>query len=165
MRCLLALLAILLPLAQGKGEIPSLAASKQAPLGATVAESFDLGQVRLLDGPFKVAMEADQGYMLSLDPDRLLYTFRLNAGLHSSAKPLGGWEDPNVGLRGHFLGHYMSALALMYQSTGDVRYKERAEHIVEVLAECQKAIGTGYVSAFPATAFDTLESYEKVLAE
>jgi len=157
MRCLLALIAVLLPLAEGRGEVAS-SASKQAPLGATEAESFDLGQVRLLDGPFKVAMEADQGYILSLDPDRLLHTFRLTAGLPSSAKPLGGWEEPNVGLRGHFLGHYLSACAEMYQSSGDVRYKERAEHVVEVLAECQKAIGTGYVSAFPATDFDTLES-------
>lgn len=154
---ILALTALFLPLAKGKGEV-LLPASKQAPLGETIVESFDLGHIRLLDGPFKAAMEADQGYILSLDPDRLLYTFRLTAGLPSTAQPLGGWEKPKCGLRGHFLGHYLTACAEMYQSTGDVRYKERAEHVVQVLAECQKVIGTGYVSAFPATVFDTLES-------
>ena len=53
-------------------------------------------------------MELDRQYLLSLDPDRLLHTFRLNAGLPSSAKPLGGWEEPKCELRGHFVGHYLS---------------------------------------------------------
>ena len=33
------------------------------------AQPFDLSQVRLLDGPFKVAQDADAKYMLSLDLD------------------------------------------------------------------------------------------------
>ena len=56
--------------------------------------AFPLEDVRLLDGPFKHAMELDRQYLLSLDVDRLLHTFRVNAGLPSSAKPLGGWEEP-----------------------------------------------------------------------
>ena len=46
-------------------------------------------------------------YLLSLDPNRLLHNFRINAGLPSAAKPLAGWEAPDVGIRGHFTGHYM----------------------------------------------------------
>jgi hypothetical protein len=122
------------------------------------AEAFPLPDVRLLDGDFKRAMDLDGQYILSLDPDRLLHTFRVTAGLPSDAKPLGGWEAPGCGLRGHFTGHYLSACALMYESTGDARYRERCERVVAALAECQKAMGTGYVSAFPATAFDTLEA-------
>jgi DUF1680 family protein len=49
----------------------------------------------------------------------------------------------------------------MYESTGDERFRERANQIVTGLAECQKALGTGYLSAFPATAFDTLETKYK----
>ena len=42
----------------------------QVPLAAA---PFSLTQVRLLDGPFKQAMERDLKYMLSLDNDRLLH--------------------------------------------------------------------------------------------
>ena len=31
-------------------------------------------------------------YLKSLEPDRLLHNFRVNAGLPSSAKPLEGWD-------------------------------------------------------------------------
>ena len=51
------------------------------------AEPFRLEDVRLLDGPFRHAMELDRKYLLSLDPDRLLHVFRINAGLPSTAKP------------------------------------------------------------------------------
>ena len=42
---------------------------------------FPMKQVRLGDGPCKVAMEADRQYLHSLPPDRLLHTFRINAGI------------------------------------------------------------------------------------
>src|SRR4029077_16954341 len=45
------------------------------------AAPFPLQQVRLLDGPFKQARLLDEHYLLSLDPDRLLHNFRVNAGL------------------------------------------------------------------------------------
>jgi hypothetical protein len=123
-----------------------------------LAEPFDLSQVRLGDGIFKTNEELDQKYILSLDPDRLLHTFRINAGLPSTAQPLGGWEAPMCGLRGHFMGHYLSACAEMYAATGDKRFLERGTYLVTELGKCQDAIGTGYLSAFPATAFDTLEA-------
>ena len=85
------------------------------------AQPFPLSDVRLLDGPFRDAMLRDQKYLLSLDPDRLLRKFRMNVGLPSTAKPYGGWESPNTELRGHTLGHYLSACSLMYASTGDAR--------------------------------------------
>src|SRR5690348_6081607 len=55
---------------------------------------FPLKQVRLGEGPCKAAMEADRQYLRSLPTDRLLHTFRVNAGIGSSAQPLGGWEAP-----------------------------------------------------------------------
>src|SRR5262249_14707342 len=106
--------------------------------------AFALGDVRLLDGPFKHAMELDRDYLLALDVDRLLHNFRLNAGLPSTAQPLGGWEEPKGELRGHFVGHYLSGCALMYASTGDKRLKEKGDAVVAGLAECQKKLGTGY---------------------
>ena len=107
-------------------------------------------------------MDLDQAYLLSLDVDRLLHTFRLNAGLASSAQPLGGWEEPKCELRGHFVGHYLSACALMYASTGDERLKGNA--VVKGLAECQAKLGSGYLSAFPETFFDRVEARQQVWA-
>src|SRR5215813_2594309 len=71
------------------------------------AEPFSMREVRLLDGPFREAMLRDQKYLLGLDNDRLLHMFRLTAGLRSTAKPYGGWEAPDVQLRGHSMGHFL----------------------------------------------------------
>ena len=84
--------------------------SPVTPVVRFKALPFPLQDVRLLDGPFRDAMVRDQQYLLELDPDRLLHNFRVNAGLPSTAKPLGGWEAPDVELRGHTVGHYLSAL-------------------------------------------------------
>ncbi len=133
------------------------------------ARPFDLSEVRLLDGPFRRAMRLDEKYLLSLDPDRLLLDFRVNAGLPASAEPLGGWEAPDVELRGHSVGHYLSALALMYASTGDAVLKRRAESMVAELAKVQAALPSkgahpGYLSAFPESFFDRVEKRERVWA-
>ena len=103
-------------------------------------------------------------YLLALDVDRLLHTFRLNAGLPSSARPLGGWEEPKVELRGHFTGHYLSACALMFASTGDARFKDKGDQVVTGLAECQRKLGTGYLSAFPEEFIDRVERSKRVWA-
>jgi DUF1680 family protein len=131
--------------------------------------SFDLREVRLLAGPFRDAMLRDQQYLLSLDADRLLHNFRVTAGLPSSAKPLGGWEAPDVELRGHSVGHYLSALALMYASTGDARFRTRADAMVVELAKVQQAMPSrgfheGYLSAYPEELIDRVETRQRVWA-
>ena len=128
------------------------------------AYAFDLGQVRLLDGPLARARDLNQKYMRSLDPDRLLHTFRLNAGLPSTAAPLGGWEEPKGELRGHFAGHYLTACALMYDSEGDTVLRDNGARVVAGMAECQKKLGGGYLSAYPETFFDRVEKQQQVWA-
>ena len=126
---------------------------------------FPLKQVRLGDGPCKIAMEADRKYLLSLPADRLLHTFRVNAGIASSAEPLGGWEKPDCELRGHYAGgHYLSACALMYASTGDEELKKNAGLVVSGLGQCQTALKSGYLSAFPVEFFDRLRERQEVWA-
>jgi DUF1680 family protein len=128
------------------------------------AEAFDLRQVRLLDGPFKHAEQLDLQYLLSLDPDRLLHNFRLTAGLPSTAQPLGGWEEPKCEVRGHFVGHYLSACALMYASTGDERLKAKGAAVVAGLDECQAKFPSGYLSAYPESLIDRVEVRQPVWA-
>jgi DUF1680 family protein len=126
---------------------------------------FPLKQVRLGDGPCKVAMEADRQYLRSLPPDRLLHTFRINAAMASSAEPLGGWEKPDCELRGHYAGgHYLSACALMYASVGDEDLKNNANTVVGELGKCQNALKSGYLSAFPIEFFDRLRERQAVWA-
>lgn len=126
---------------------------------------FPMRQVRMGEGPCKIAMEADRQYLHSLPPDRLLHTFRINAGIPSSAQPLGGWEAPDCELRGHFTGgHYLSACALMHASTGDEDLKKNADTVVAELAKCQTALKSGYLSAFPVEFFDRLRNRERVWA-
>lgn len=122
---------------------------KVAPVAAMGAEPFALEEVRLFDGPFRHAMLLDQAYLLSLDPDRLLHSFRLNAGLPSVAKPYGGWMTPGHTGCAEFVGHYMSACALMYASTGDATLRQRVGEVVTGLAQCQEKLGTGYLHTKP----------------
>ena len=58
---------------------------------------FPLQDVRLLPSAFKDAMNEDAKYLLSLEPDRFLHRFRVNAGLNPKAPIYGGW-----GKRGSF---------------------------------------------------------------
>jgi DUF1680 family protein len=108
-------------------------------------------------------MEADRRYLKSLPADRLLHTFRVNASLPSSAQPLGGWEAPDCELRGHYAGgHYLSAVALMYATTGDDEMKTLGNNMVSELAKCQDK--SGYLSAFPLEFFDRLRNRTPVWA-
>lgn len=119
---------------------------KEAP---TKVQPFPMTAVRLTPGPFHDAQEWNRGVLRRLPVDRLVHNFRVNAGLSSSAEPLGGWEKPDCELRGHFTGHFLSACALMYASTGDQAIKAKGDAIVADLAKCQARLAGGYLSAFP----------------
>ncbi|MDA3878988.1 MAG: glycoside hydrolase family 127 protein [Prolixibacteraceae bacterium] len=108
---------------------------------------FDLSQVKLLDGPFKHATELNEDILLAYEPDRFLAKFRSEAGLEPKAEHYHGWEDNTIA--GHSLGHYLTAICLMYESTGNEEFKKRANYIVDELYECQQADGDGYIGAFP----------------
>jgi DUF1680 family protein len=133
--------------------------------GAPRAVPFPMQNVRLLPGSFAAAAEANRRYLKTLPLDRLLHTFRLTAGLPSSAEPLGDWEKPDCELRGHFAGgHYLSACALAYGSSGDEELKRSADRMVAELAKCQAQHKNGYLSAFPQELFDRLRDGVNVWA-
>lgn len=129
-------------------------------------EPFPLGAVRLSKGIFHTQADINAKYLESLDVDRLLHTFRLTAGLPTTAKPYGGWELPDCELRGHFAGgHYLSAVALAYAGSGNAELKNRGDALVAGLAACQKKMANnGYLSAYPATLFEKLAAGQPVWA-
>jgi uncharacterized protein len=126
---------------------------------------FALNDVTLEPGPLKDARDWNRAYLMRLANDRLLHNFRLTAGLPSNAEPLGGWETPKTELRGHFVGHYLSACSLLVAATGDAAVKAKADELVAGIAECQAKLNSnGYVSAFPVELFDRLDKRERVWA-
>jgi uncharacterized protein len=125
---------------------------------------FPMTAVKLRPSIYLEVQNSNLGYLKRLDAERLLHNFRINAGLPSNARPLGGWEKPDCELRGHFVGHYLSACALMYSSTGDVELKRKGDLLVAELAKCQSKLGGSYLSAFPLSYFDRLNARTKVWA-
>ena len=117
------------------------------PVITVKAYAFNLKDVKLLNGPFKHAMSMDSTYLISLKPDRLLHRFHKFAGLPTKDSVYRGWESD--GLSGHTLGHYLSAAAMMYVTTGNAEFKSRVNYIVDELEKCQQARKTGYVGAIP----------------
>lgn len=107
------------------------------------AKPLPLTDVRLLASDYATAVEVNIAYLLSLSPDRFLHNFRKYAGLEPKAPIYGGWEADTIA--GHTLGHYMSALVLAWQQTGNPECRSRADYIVEELALCQSKRGDGYV--------------------
>ena len=116
-------------------------------LTASAADRFPLADVRLGAGPFLDAQNRNLHYLMSLDPDKLLAPFQREAGLPLKEPSYGNWESS--GLDGHMGGHYLSALALMYASTGDAQVKQRLDYFVDELKKCQQANGNGYIGGIP----------------
>eukprot|EP01006_Ploeotia_vitrea_P040519 TRINITY_DN66429_c5_g1_i2.p1 TRINITY_DN66429_c5_g1~~TRINITY_DN66429_c5_g1_i2.p1 ORF type:complete len:658 (+),score=44.82 TRINITY_DN66429_c5_g1_i2:56-2029(+) len=132
-----------------------------------ILNAVNLSDTRLLEGTWQYKQQRTSlECMLSLEPDRLLYNFRHQAGLPQApgAKPYGGWEAPTCQLRGHFVGHYMSATSFMYASTGNETVKNNMDYLVRELSKCQQKMGTGFLAAFPVSFFDKLEHHIYVWA-
>ncbi|MGY6520105.1 MAG: beta-L-arabinofuranosidase domain-containing protein [Mongoliitalea sp.] len=114
---------------------------------SSAVEFFPLNRITLLESPFKQAMEVNKQYMLAMEVDRLLAPFMKEAGIPWSAENYGNWESG--GLDGHIGGHYLSALAMMFASTGDPDIESRLDYMLEQLQIAQEANGSGYLSGVP----------------
>ncbi|WP_129776493.1 glycoside hydrolase family 127 protein [Peristeroidobacter soli] len=136
-----------------------LMASLAVDAATPAVQTFGLGDVELLDSPFKQAMERNAGYLLSLDADRLLHNTRKYAGLKPKGELYGGWESQ--GIAGHTLGHYLTALSQQYASTHDPRFKKRLDYIISEMAEAQRAYGDGYIGALPELELKTMRGFKQ----
>jgi len=95
-----------------------LPAGGAAPAAGPFLEEVPLRDVRLDhdgDAAYGRAQRTNLEYLLLLDPDRLVWSFRTQAGLPAPGEPYGGWEGPDVELRGHFVGKH-SLLPLLSSS-------------------------------------------------
>ena len=108
---------------------------------------FPLENIKLSNSIFSNATDTNKKYLLDMNADRLLAPYLKEAGLQPKAENYPNWE--NTGLDGHIGGHYISALALMYASTGDLAIKKKLDYMIDELEICQNASGNGYLSGVP----------------
>jgi hypothetical protein len=125
-------------------------------------QMVDAAHVRLLSGsPFYDRQELHRkGALAQLDTDKLLYEYRNFAKVPQAngvTAGYGGWDSGSGFLRGHMLGHYLSAASRMAAATGDTSFTTKVNYVVGELAKCQAALGNGYLAAFPTAVFDWVE--------
>jgi DUF1680 family protein len=108
---------------------------------------FPLENIKLSNSIFSNATDTNKKYLLDMNADRLLAPYLKEAGLQPKAENYPNWE--NTGLDGHIGGHYVSALALMYASTGDLAIKKKLDYMIDELEICQNESGNGYLCGVP----------------
>lgn len=117
-------------------------------------KSFPMGDVRIGDIYEHNAFQKEINYLKKLDADRLLRGYCDIGGVAAEAPLYGGWESTDI--KGHTLGHYLTAVSQGYAMSGDAELKSIADHIVDVLEKCQSA--SGYLAAIPESHFDKIET-------
>ena len=125
------------------------------------------GNVRMLPGLFQRRMKLNEDYLMELDPGCLLQNFYIEAGIippggqvinePEKAKMHWGWEAPSCQLRGHFLGHWLSAAAALCAGGDKPELKARIGFIVDELAKCQELNGGEWVGSIPEKYFAMLK--------
>ncbi|WP_339651048.1 beta-L-arabinofuranosidase domain-containing protein [uncultured Salegentibacter sp.] len=117
-------------------------------------EAFGLNQVSLnpdVNGDDSKFIENRDKFVLTLaetNPDSFLYMFRNAFGQEQpeGAEPLGVWDSQETKLRGHATGHYLTAIAQAYASTGydeslKDNFAEKMEYMVNTLYELSQLSG------------------------
>lgn len=107
--------------------------------------------VQLLEGLFQTSQHTGERYLLSLDIDRFLAPCYEAHGLTPRKERYAGWEARSIS--GHSLGHFMSALAVTYQATGNATLKQTLDYAVSELAAIQQTTGSGYIGGLSEKAF------------
>ncbi|RKR05014.1 Ig-like protein group 4 [Flavobacterium sp. 90] len=128
--------------------------AKEAATPERKLEAFKLEQVVLnsdADGHETKFVENRDKFLSTLattDPDSFLYMFRNAFGQQQpkEAEPLGVWDTQETKLRGHATGHYLTAIAQAYASTGydkalQANFANKMEYMVNTLYQLSQLSG------------------------
>ncbi len=128
-------------------------------------------QAVIMDSELLRREKWNEEYLKSLNSDNLLLNYQLEAGRAPGVsygvtpkKIHGGWESPMCQLRGHFLGHWLSAAAMRYYETGNREIKAKADTIIEELFLCQQDNGGEWVAPIPEKYLDWIARGKAVWA-
>jgi len=135
-------------------------------------QALKVSEVRLTNGLFKERENVNRDYLMELDNRALLQNFYLEAGimlpgLQQIPNPEEvyvhwGWESPSCQLRGHFLGHWMSAAAHLAASNKDRELEAKLYTIIDELKVCQEANGGQWIGSIPEKYFRRLETNDYI---
>ena len=135
-------------------------------------QALKVSEARLTSGLFKERETINREYLMELDNRALLQNFYLEAGillpgLQQVPDPEDcylhwGWEAPSCQLRGHFLGHWMSAAARLAVANKDRELEAKLFTIVDELKVCQEANGGQWIGSIPEKYFKRLENNEYI---
>jgi DUF1680 family protein len=147
--------------------VPAQSESGSTTYSKNLLAENGMDNVEITDEYLSNAGDKEIKYLLSFDTDRLLVEFRKQAGLDTKgAKNYGGWErgyGEGNRFTGHFVGHYISAIAEAQHSTiaTAAEKKELATKLTAMvtgLREAQEAYAAkdpsnaGFLPAFKADA-------------
>lgn len=137
-----------------------MAGEKQNKNNTASLAELSPDKVAVYDERLKQHESDNREYLMELTTRNLLYNYELEAAItHDANIPKdihGGWESPTCQLRGHFLGHWLSAAAMHYAQTGDRELKAKADVIVDRLAACQEANGGQWAASIPEKYLDRI---------
>lgn len=135
-------------------------------------KQINFEKVRLMPGLFNERAEVNRAYLMELSKQGLLQNFYIEAGIvmpglqvvedPSKAELHWGWEAPICQLRGHFLGHWLSAASMLVMTNKDRELKAKLEIIIDELDRCQKLNGGKWIGSIPEKYFKKLENNEYV---
>ncbi len=109
--------------------------------------------VRIFEGDLIRREMRNKQYLMSLENWQLLRSFQFEAGRvtgrGNNKEALDGWEDLSCQLRGHFLGHWLSAAAFVYEEKEDLELYAKTSAILDELKECQIDNGGEWACSIP----------------
>ena len=136
-------------------------------VGMVMLEGFSLEKIHLMPGLFQERADVNRNYLMELSAANLLQNFYLEAVVRigDDAEPTEfhwGWEAPSCQLRGHFLGHWLSAAAVLSVTQKDTELKAKMDKIVDELDRCQELNGGKWCASIPEKYFEKLARDEYV---
>jgi hypothetical protein len=124
-------------------------------------QEFPLDQVQITDDYQKNLFSKDVTYLITtLDSDRLLAGFKAVSTNSNPTNLYGGWENSNI--RGHTMGHWLSAVAHAYQqamgsdTTLAGKIKTKLDDVVSKLKSYQGS--DGFLFATPVSQFNDFDN-------
>lgn len=124
-------------------------------------QEFGLDQVQITDAYQQNLFQKEVTYLITtLDSNRLLAGFKAVSTGTTATNLYGGWENTNI--RGHSLGHWLSAVAHAYQQAKGSdpalasQIKTKLDDVISKLKSYQ--LSNGYLFATPVSQFDDMDS-------
>ena len=135
-------------------------------------DQINFENVHLLPGLFNERSVINRNYLMELKKQGLLQNFYLEAGIvmpglqvledPGTAEMHWGWEAPTCQLRGHFLGHWLSAASMLVATNKDRELKAKLDVIIDELERCRVLNGGKWIGSIPEKFFRKLENNEYV---